>query len=114
MNRLSALGVSAHEKELFADDNQTPEEYANITKAKQIDNDSDTFESMEKIKNMLVVSLRLIIFKPTCTLTSLKLYRVFIHAKFCLAKPRLQYSVQVSCIVVYRFLTAESKLIFLH
>ena len=56
LNRLSALGVSAHEKELFADDNQSPEEYANMAREKQIDHDSATFESMEKIKNMLVVS----------------------------------------------------------
>lgn len=55
MSRLSALGVSAHEKELFADDNQSPEEYAQMAREKQIDHDSDTFESMEKIKNLLVV-----------------------------------------------------------
>jgi hypothetical protein len=61
MSRLSALGVSAHEKELFADDNQSPEEYADMAREKQIDHDSETFESMEKIKNMLLVSERNVI-----------------------------------------------------
>ena len=56
LNRLSALGVSAHEGELFADDNQSPEEYANIAKEKQLDQDAASFESIEKIKNILVVS----------------------------------------------------------
>lgn len=56
MNRLSALGVSAHEKELFTDDHQSPEEYANMAREKQNDHDAATFESFERIKNMLVVS----------------------------------------------------------
>lgn len=65
LSRLSALGVSAHEKELFAGDHQSPEEYANIARAKQVDHDSESFESAEKIKNMLVV-------RPCCTTCSLK------------------------------------------
>jgi hypothetical protein len=56
LSRLSALGVDAHAKELFDDGGKSPEEYAEIAREKQIDLDSETFESMEKIKNMLVVS----------------------------------------------------------